>query len=480
MYRKRRRRLMWFLGGTFLAIGAVAALLFGYNRFSLMLIPQGETEIRLDYGEAFSDPGVKPLFRGSRIWKEGFSPDTEVHREGNVDTGKTGTYHVRYFSDFLFWHGEAERTVHVVDRKPPEILLENGPDAYVLPGREYEEAGFTAFDGYDGDLTDRVQRREEDGKVIYSVTDTAGNRTEVVRTIHYDDPEAPVITLEGESALEIYTGTPFQDPGYTAIDNCDGDITENVTVEGEVNPYRSGEYTLTYKVSDSFGNVTSVIRTVTVVPKPQPEKVDPEGKVIYLTFDDGPGPYTRQLLEVLEEYNVKATFFVVSGKYDYVIGEIAQAGHSIGIHTATHDYSAIYASEDAYFADIYLMQAIILEQTGEETTLMRFPGGSSNTVSRFNQGIMTRLTQAVTEAGFQYFDWNVDSNDAGGARSSQEVFENVVNGIGDREISIVLQHDTKQFSVEAVEEIIVWGLENGYVFLPLEPESPTSHHRINN
>jgi hypothetical protein len=111
--------------------------------------------------------------------------------------------------------------------------------------------------------------------------------------------------------------------------------------------------------------------------------------------------------------------------------------------------------------------------------LTRFPGGSSNTISaNYNKGIMTRLTKKLPELGYQYFDWNVDSNDAGGAKDADEVFKNVTEGVAKRQNSVVLQHDTKSFSIDAVERIIAWGLCNGYTFAPLNHDSPTSHHGV--
>ena len=106
--------------------------------------------------------------------------------------------------------------------------------------------------------------------------------------------------------------------------------------------------------------------------------------------------------------------------------------------------------------------------------------GGSNLVSKFNEGIMTTLTEAVQDAGFQYFDWNVDSNDAGGALRAKTVAANVLGGVENRRISIVLQHDIHDFSVDAVEDIIIWGLKNGYTFHALTENSPTCHHRVNN
>ena len=126
------------------------------------------------------------------------------------------------------------------------------------------------------------------------------------------------------------------------------------------------------------------------------------------------------------------------------------------------------------------MNEVIKEATGEYSCLLRFPGGSSNGVSRFNPGIMTRLTQAVTEAGFYYFDWNVSSGDAGGTTDTGVVYANVIGGVSGKNISVVLQHDIKGFSVAAVEDIIIWGLNNGYTFLPLTPNSPAIRHNVNN
>lgn len=461
------------------AVTAVTVL-FGYNRFTLALMPVGETEIVMDYGTPYQESGAQLSFSGSRFWREGFVPDVQIVTAGTVDTGKTGTYTVTYSADFLWWHADAQRVIRVVDRKAPDIVLNGTAEVYVLPGSQYSEAGYVASDEYDGDITDRVEQITLDDSIVYRVSDDAGNVTQVSRRIHYNDDVPPEITLTNGLSIQIYGGTAFTDPGYGAWDNVDGDITDRVQREGDVNIYFCGPYELTYSVTDSFGNTAAVSRTVEVVPSPRPEEITPEGKVIYLTFDDGPGPYTRELLEILEKYGVKATFFVVCNKYADVIGEIAAAGHSVGIHTACHDYRTIYASEEAYFADLLQVRELIYEQTGVETTLLRFPGGSSNKASYFNKGIMTRLTEQVQDAGFQYFDWNVDSMDAGGAKTSREVYKNVVNGVSRRRVSIVLQHDIKGYSVDAVERIIKWGLDNGYAFLALEPTSPCFHHNVNN
>ena len=206
------------------------------------------------------------------------------------------------------------------------------------------------------------------------------------------------------------------------------------------------------------------------------------GKVIYLTFDDGPTRHTAELLDILAKYNVKATFFVTGESRDYVglIGRAKEEGHTVGIHCFYHDYKTVYASEQAYFADMQMIDDLIFEQTGERAELVRFPGGSSNQVSRFNKGIMTRLTKLVEEKGYRYFDWNVLSGDAGETRETAEIIQNIKEGILKKDIAVVLQHDIYDYSIAAVEAIIVWGMENGYVFLPLTMDSPTIHHPIAN
>ena len=317
--------------------------------------------------------------------------------------------------------------------------------------------------------------------MTYKVSDSSGNETTVTRTIVYDDPIPPVLALKGDSEITIQAGSDYTDPGYTAEDNVDGDLTDKVSVDGSVNTYSADTYTLTYKVQDNYGNEATATRTVTVEPVRQADTGNPSGKIVYLTFDDGPGEYTSKLLDILSKYNVKATFFTVGSGHPDLLKAEADAGHSIGIHSATHDYSKIYASEDAFFADLRKQQDTIENATGIRTTLVRFPGGSSNTVSKsYCSGIMTKLTKDLTDMGYQYFDWNVTSGDAGETTNTSVVVQNVISGIQQHDVSIVLQHDIKGFSVNAVEQIIQWGLAHGYTFLPLTAESPTAHHGVNN
>lgn len=286
------------------------------------------------------------------------------------------------------------------------------------------------------------------------------------------DTEPPVISVDGGVTQTILLGETYVEPEVTAIDDCDA---IEVNVIGEVNSTKVGEYRILYEAVDDSGNRAELKYKVKVIPEYQ--------GTIYLTFDDGPGPYTARLLDVLKKYDVRATFFVTGRGDDDLILREYNEGHAIGLHSFSHDYSTIYRSVDAFFEDLYAVQDRVKNITGETSMLMRFPGGSSNTVSARYDGrsrIMTKLTSEVEEKGFTYFDWNVSSGDAEGITTADGVYERVVGGLKVGGDSVILQHDIKDFSVDAVERIIQYGLENDYQFERLNAESFTAHHRVNN
>ncbi len=208
---------------------------------------------------------------------------------------------------------------------------------------------------------------------------------------------------------------------------------------------------------------------------------DPE-KVIYLTFDDGPGKYTAKLLDLLAKYDAKVTFFTTSAYPEYadLITREAEEGHSVAIHTYCHKYDVIYASSTAFWNDFDAQQKVVTEKTGKETTLFRFPGGSSNTVSNYNPGIMTTLAQQSKAKGLTYFDWNVASGDAGATSDAATVLQNCKTGVQNIKNPVILCHDVKDYTVQAMESFVPWAVENGYTFLPLKADSPNAHHKINN
>ncbi len=505
-------------------------------------------DITVEYGSGQEIPA--PHLQGKLFFKNGFA----LKANGTVNREQLGSYELTYKKPFS--KKQLSQTVTIVDTTAPIITLNTVDGYYTLPGTEYAEEGFTATDNYDGDITASVTAERQGDKIIYSVCDSSGNETIVERAIVYTDPVAPELTLKGQTEVTLEIGSEYTEEGFTAVDNCDGNITGSVkvtkedtgwiytvtdtygnetvqvrkftyvdttapsitlngnspvtvylgeeyieegctavdladgdvsaqvSVSSDVDPKTPGTYSVTYTVTDAAGNTASAERVV-YVNALNIKKLEEEGKVIYLTFDDGPCGYTEKLLDVLDKYNVKVTFFVTKAhsRAAELIKEIYDRGHSIGIHTMSHEYSKIYQSVDAYLEDLYGMQQFIYEATGYTTTLMRFPGGSSNKISaNYCKGIMSELVQIVREKGFQYFDWNVSSEDASGRKgmTSADVASFVKRGVNGKKVSVVLQHDIKAFSVDAVEDIIIWGLENGYTFLPLTMDSFPAHHGVNN
>jgi peptidoglycan/xylan/chitin deacetylase (PgdA/CDA1 family) len=167
-------------------------------------------------------------------------------------------------------------------------------------------------------------------------------------------------------------------------------------------------------------------------------------KRVYLTFDDGPSSNTAAILDLLAEYQVQATFFVVGdtseeGKALYQ--RIVSEGHSIGVHSYSHRYSEIYASEDAFFTDFYLMSDYLYDVTGVRPDICRLPGGSSNTVSKID---MATIVEELNTQGVNCYDWNISGGDADGHDlTAEEIADNVLTGVDRFQTSIVLLHDGK-------------------------------------
>lgn len=463
--------------------GIVVTLLFliilFLSLFNININLNGSPKETIEYGDTYTEQGATAAFNTPASK----NVPLNVTIKGSVDSSKLGTYHIHYKAKKGIFSVQKSREVKIVDTKAPIIELNKIDGYYPKTGETYQEEGFTATDNYDGDITSKIKRTEDKNVITYTVSDSSGNKTSVQRTIEYNDGIAPTITLNGDSDITIKAGTRFEDPGCTAKDSHGNDISDSVSVSDNISTYRAGTYTITYSVTDKFGNKASIDRTVTVEAVKQTATTSSGNKVVYLTFDDGPGAHIQQLLDILDKYNVKVTFFVtnVNSGYENMIAKEAAAGHTVAIHSASHDYKKIYSSVDAYFADLNEMSDIIYAQTGQRAKLIRFPGGSSNTVSlKYCSGIMTTLTKAVTDQGYKYFDWNVSSGDAGGTTSTEEVYQNVVNGMKSHNVSVVLQHDIKGFSVNAVERIIQWGLANGYTFLPLTTSTEDVHHGVNN
>ncbi len=187
------------------------------------------------------------------------------------------------------------------------------------------------------------------------------------------------------------------------------------------------------------------------------EQLYPDYRKVYLTFDDGPSSNTEAILEILDRYGVKATFFVV-GKTDEHSQEmyrrIIEAGHTLGMHSYSHRYGEIYASTEAFTEDLEKIRGYLYEMTGQTSCFYRFPGGSSNALSSTD---VQELIDVLDERGILYFDWNVVNGDAGSVKlSAAQLADNVTNNMERYRTAIVLMHDAagKPATVEALPTII--------------------------
>ena len=208
----------------------------------------------------------------------------------------------------------------------------------------------------------------------------------------------------------------------------------------------------------------------------------PPEKWVCLTFDDGPSKTTPDVLAALKDAGVHATFFVVATgyneKYLPLLTEASAAGHQIALHSASHEYSDIYRSSEAYWADIGLLKERIAPYVDTESIrYLRFPGGSTNTVSRRYGGksLMKQLKAEVEQKGWQWVDWNVCAEDAvGGHPSADTIYRNVVRETGEQTRCVVLMHDsaTTRTTAEALPDIIRWYADNGYTFLTVAEVLP--------
>ncbi|MBQ0028002.1 MAG: polysaccharide deacetylase [Lachnospiraceae bacterium] len=203
-------------------------------------------------------------------------------------------------------------------------------------------------------------------------------------------------------------------------------------------------------------------------------------KKVYLTFDDGPSIYTGQILDILDQYGVKATFFVTGEHSDYeeMFKEIVNRGHSIGMHSNTHIYSEIYKSKENFEKDFFAIRDYIMKTTGVNPVIYRFPGGSSNTVSATD---MEELCRFVEEQGVTYFDWNVSSGDATSQTlSAARIVANCMAGINNYQESVILMHDTSaKYSTVAALPVLIEQIQamEDVEILPITEDTEAVQHK---
>lgn len=198
---------------------------------------------------------------------------------------------------------------------------------------------------------------------------------------------------------------------------------------------------------------------------------------VYLTFDDGPSIRTPEILDILDEYEVKATFFVNGPASDNpdlepLYKRIVEEGNAIGMHSYSHKYKDIYSSEEAFETDLDKIHTLIYNETGIDTKLYRFPGGSGNTVSRLP---METFADVLHDRGYEYYDWNIYPGDrTGKSYPKDEIVSGVLDNIDEFRTAIVLLHDSDNHvsTVEALPEIIEGLKERDVEFCVIDATTP--------
>ncbi len=316
------------------------------------------------------------------------------------------------------------------------------------------------------------------------VEDEGKNKTVTKTTVEVlVDKKAPEISA---SDFRLTLNSKADLKNYASVkDDYDSDPTLTVD-KGSFDSSKEGTYEITYTATDDFGNKSTKKVNVTVY-KPAPSSSNGK-KIVYLTFDDGPSAVTATILDTLKQYNVKATFFVtgvngssgIAGKYGYLTKRAYQEGHTIALHSYTHDY-AIYKSETTYFNDLTKLSNAVYKLIGIHPKYVRFPGGSNNGMwDNYKDGTlknMQQLCRALKSKGYEYYDWNVSSGDASGSKVSVSKIVNSSIGYSYDNINL-LMHDLagKTTTAQALPQIIEHYLSRGYEFRAIDDNAFAPHY----
>ncbi|MDX8360114.1 polysaccharide deacetylase family protein [Cytobacillus sp. IB215316] len=195
------------------------------------------------------------------------------------------------------------------------------------------------------------------------------------------------------------------------------------------------------------------------------EQIEHEKKVAYLTIDDGPYGSSKDILDILEEYNAKATFFMVEPKmreYPELVREMVRKGHGVGLHSVTHDKHQFYSSRQSLLNELSVSNETLKEITGETTPLIRTPYGSAPYMT-------DEYKAAVTNNGYIMWDWNVDSKDWK-YRDERYVHDTIaqIEKLSEQDHApVILLHD-KTTTVNHLRELLEYLTENHYELLKLD------------
>lgn len=293
--------------------------------------------------------------------------------------------------------------------------------------------------------TDKVDKKSQE--LVFSASKNEDTNDEVV-PVEAEQPDEVVNTGKLAPEIDKQEANHLTDNGY------DGDEEETVVV-----------------ATNTDASATDAEAEEELIPG------EPNGKKVYLTFDDGPSSNTPEILDILRKYGVKATFFVVKNTdNDEYLKQIADEGHTIGMHSACHVYNRIYSSMASFKSDVKGVHDWIKSVTGIDSKFYRFPGGSSYGIIDFPK---ERCIRYLENKGYIYIDWNAENFDAKNpylapATMNAKALDFIRSNEGD---SVLLMHDQegRHNTVESLPELIETLIREGYEICPVDENTPTFH-----
>ena len=460
---KPRKKLFIAIICIIIAILVIGIGYFVINQSSIHFISNHEIEVNtvVDYSR-FID-----------YVKDGKKDDVKID-SSQVNVKKVGVY-----KDVCKYKDE-EKTlkVNVVDTLPPEFDVKSKK---VALNQTVEPSELVK------NIKDASQTKVSFAK-NYEFNKVGWQEIEVIVKDAYDNEtrkKVKVNVVKDEKAPEIIVGNANVVVGekidLKALATIKDDFDKNPTLKVEsdkLDTNKIGTYQVKYIAKDVSGNQSEKTIQVEVV-----DKTKDNEKVVYLTFDDGPSRHTPEVLEILKRYQCKATFFItgMNEKYRPYIKTAYDQGHTIGLHTYSHNYSKVYASTNAYFKDLDKVGKLAKEYIGFTPKYIRFPGGGSNTISRkYNKGIMSQLTKQVGKKGYIYYDWNCENGDGYAHMSQSQMLKRATSSSAKK--VMILMHDAngKQNTVDILPKVIEHYQKKGYTFKAIDDSTPVFHQHVNN
>lgn len=394
---------------------------------------------------------------------------------GKMDTSSIGTHKLLYHvaqQSYTLTYQVVDTVAPTVEAKDIDVYLPDKvkPEDFIVNIKDNSKTTVRFDKAYTFDKVGDVH-------VVLIVEDQGKNETKINATAHVmKDNEPPVLHNIENRTMMVNDSIDVVKDVY-AEDNHDGKVAVKVD-QDHLDTQHPGSYKIQYEAVDKAGNKAIAPCTITVLPKGDPNKI------MYLTIDAGPSSNTPKILDILQQFHVKATFFV-SGQNPLDFAYIKHAyeqGHAIGLQTYSHDYAQVYASEQAYFADLAKIAYVVKGQIGSIPNIIRFPGGSSNTISsQYTKGIMSKLTKAVHEQGYQYYDWNCTSGDEDSSLHAAALLQTSKTcGVQGPLMLLLHDHAAAKATVEALPAILTYYKKLGFTFETITTSVPGFHQSVKN